>query len=196
MEIPACPSGTSCKHASISYPQTSMNLVRLTFLLAMLAKLPAMAQTPLQTVPHVDLNRYLGKWYELARLPNRFEKKCDRDITAEYARDGEKISVRNTCTQTDGKPNIANGKAKVVDTATNAKLKVTFFWPFYGDYWVIGLDNDYRWAIVGEPGRKYLWVLSRTTTLPEGTLQQIRKEIQAAGYQPDDLIYPKQTGAR
>lgn len=156
---------------------------------------PAMANPPLQTVPHVDLDRYMGKWYELARLPNRFEKKCDRDIAAEYARLGTGVSVRNTCMQANGKLNVANGKAKVVDPASNARLKVTFFWPFYGNYWIIGLDSEYRWAIVGEPSRRYLWVLSRKPVLSEQTLQEIRKQIEAAGYLPSALIYPKQTGA-
>ncbi|AFL90522.1 bacterial lipocalin [Terriglobus roseus DSM 18391] len=153
------------------------------------------AQTPLKTVDHVDLQRYLGRWYEIARIPNRFEKKCVRDVTAEYAMDGSDITVRNTCVQADGKPNIAKGKAKVVDKTTSAKLKVTFFWPFYGNYWIIGLDPDYRWAIVGEPGRKYGWILARTPSLPAATLDAIRQQFAASGYRPADLIYPQQTTA-
>ena len=173
-----------------------MKRIGIAVLLLSLTLRPAMAESPLQTVPHVDLDRYMGKWYEIARLPNRFEKKCDRDVTAEYARTGTTVSVRNTCIQANGQPKVADGKAKLVDPVSNARLKVTFFWPFYGNYWIIGLDSDYRWAIVGEPSRRYLWVLSRTPTLPEQTLQEIRKQIEASGYTPSALIYPKQTGSR
>jgi apolipoprotein D and lipocalin family protein len=155
-----------------------------------------MTQVPLKTVDHVDLNRYLGKWYEIARLPNRFEKKCQRDITAEYSRDGKKIIVHNSCIQQDGRLNVAEGRAKVFDPTTNAKLKVTFFWPFYGDYWIIGLDPEYRWAIVGEPDRKYMWVLSRTPHIADVERTYILNLVQQAGYNPGQLIYPQQTGAR
>ena len=95
----------------------------------------------LQTVDQVDLQRYVGKWYEIARMPNRFEKKCDRDVVAEYAMRGGVISVRNTCVRRNGNSTIAKGTAKVVDERTGAKLKVTFFWPFYGDYWIIGFGS-------------------------------------------------------
>lgn len=156
----------------------------------------SMTQTPLKTVDHVDLNRYLGKWYEIARLPNRFEKKCQRDITAEYSLDGKKILVHNSCIQQDGKVKVAEGKAKVVDDVTNAKLKVTFFWPFYGDYWIIGLDPEYRWAIVGEPGRKYMWILSRTPHITDPERGNILGLMQQAGYDPGQLIYPQQTSVR
>ena len=173
-----------------------MRLRGIAVLLVSVLTHPAMAKTPLQTVPHVDVDRYMGKWYEVARLPNRFERKCDRDIMAEYARQGKTVSVRNTCIQSNGKPKIAQGRARIVDTASNARLKVTFFWPFYGDYWIIGLDSDYGWAIVGEPSRRYLWVLSRTPSLPAETLQGIRQQVETAGYSPSALVYPRQTGSR
>lgn len=155
-----------------------------------------MAQVPLKTVDHVDLNRYLGKWYEIARLPNRFERKCHRDVTAEYSRDGQKIIVHNSCIQQDGKPNVAKGRAKVVDATTNAKLKVTFFWPFYGNYWIIGLDSEYRWAVVGEPARKYMWILSRTPQIADADHSHILNLVRQAGYDPGQLVYPRQTGTR
>jgi apolipoprotein D and lipocalin family protein len=147
---------------------------------------------PLKTVDRVDLHRYAGKWYEVARLPNRFEKKCDRNVTAEYIVDGNTVNVRNSCIKADGQPTSSSGKAKVVDTATNAKLKVTFFWPFYGQYWIIGLDRDYRWAVVGEPDRKYMWVLSRTASLSPEDSQQIDHVIAASGYQRSALIWTQQ----
>ena len=119
---------------------------------------------PLATVPYVDLDRYLGRWYEIARLPAGFERGCTA-VTAAYGRlpDGS-ISVRNECAKghPGGKVKRAEGRATVADPATNAKLKVSFFWPFSGDYWILALDEEaYQWALVGEPGREYLWLLSR-----------------------------------
>lgn len=115
----------------------------------------------LRTVSSVDLSRYSGTWYEIARYPNRFQRDCQSDTTAEY-------TIRK-----DGKVKTARGTAKVADKATNAKLKVTFFWPFYGDYWIIGLSPDYRYAIVGEPNRKYLWILSRTPDMDATTYKEL-----------------------
>src|SRR5579885_1618390 len=125
------------------------------------------ADAPLETVAHVDLDRYVGKWYELARYPNRFERECDRNVTAEYAKQSNGIEVVNSCLKVDGKTKRSEGHAKVQDAATNAKLAVTFFWPFYGKYWVIDLGQDYEYAVVGEPSRKYLWILSRTNSIPD-----------------------------
>ncbi|MEO6803443.1 MAG: lipocalin family protein [Granulicella sp.] len=158
-----------------------------------LSTFSAKAAVPLTTVEHVDLHRYAGTWYEIARLPNRFEKKCVRDVTAEYTLDGDNVKVQNTCMQADGKPNVAKGRAKVVDAATGAKLKVTFFWPFYGKYWIIGLDPEYRWAVVGEPGRKYLWVLSRTPSLSPEEQNRVDQVIEERGYQRSALVETPQT---
>src|SRR3982751_5765726 len=102
-----------------------------------------------KTVGHVDLSRYIGKWYEVARYPNRFEKNCISDVTADYSlREAGTIEVLNSCRQADGRVKSSKGSAKVVDKQSNAKLKVTFFWPFYGNYWIIGLDPEYRYAVV------------------------------------------------
>ena len=99
---------------------------------------------PLVTVRQVDLNRYAGTWYEIARYPNRFQKKCDGDTTALYLlRDDGTVGVLNSCRKSDGTVTSNKGTAKVVDPATNAKLKVTFFWPFSGDYWILDLAPDY-----------------------------------------------------
>lgn len=151
-------------------------------------------QLPLRTVASVDLSRYSGTWYEIARYPNRFQRDCQSDTMAEYTlrKDG-KVQVVNSCRQKDGKTKTARGTAKVADKTTNAKLKVTFFWPFYGDYWVIGLSPDYRYAIVGEPKRRYLWILSRTPEMDETTYRQIREQIRAAGYDPEKLIKTPQS---
>ena len=139
---------------------------------------------PLEVVPHVDLRRYLGTWYEIATIPQRFQKGCV-GVTAEYAlrNDGD-IDVVNTCRQDtlDGKVRSVRGKAWVVDKATNAKLKVRFFWPFSGAYWIIELDPEYRWAVVGHPGRGYLWILSRTPQMDGALYDEIIRRVTAKGY--------------
>ena len=148
----------------------------------------------LEVVQRVDLNRYAGKWFEIARYPNRFQKDCATDTTATYTlrKDG-KIEVVNSCLRKDDKLKTARGTAKVVDSRTNAKLKVTFFWPFYGDYWIIDLDPEYRYAVVGDPGRKYLWILSRAPHLDEREYQKILTRIRDAGYDPERLMKTAQT---
>lgn len=101
-----------------------------------------------QTVPSVDLDRYLGKWYEIARYPNGFQKACAGSVTATYShRDDGQISVLNECRKADGKTKAAKGRAKVPDPAVPSKLRVTFFWPFYGDYWILdlGASKKLRW---------------------------------------------------
>lgn len=124
---------------------------------------PSGNPNPPQPAKTVELDRYLGKWYEVARYDMRFEKGCE-GVTAEYSKrpDGL-IRVLNTCRKgaVDGPVKTAEGKAKIVDTATNAKLKVSFFGPFYGDYWVLDHADDYSWSIVGEGSGRYLWLLSR-----------------------------------
>jgi apolipoprotein D and lipocalin family protein len=149
---------------------------------------------PLETVSHVDLNRYLGRWFEIAKYPNRFERKCDRNVTASYAiRPDGKISVVNACTTREGKPNQSTGWAKVVDQKTNAKLKVTFFWPFFGNYWIIDLGPDYEYAVVGEPGRKYLWILSRTPRMYDKVYAEVVSRLAAKGYDAAKLELMPQT---
>lgn len=151
---------------------------------------------PLNTVPKVELDRYVGRWYEVARYPNRFERDCARDVTAEYSlQENGKIRVVNSCTKQDGKRKQAKGSAKIVDKASNAKLKVTFFWPFYGDYWIIDLDPEYRWAVIGEPKRQFLWILGRTPTLEASTMQDILSRLASRGYDASRLIYPQHTGS-
>lgn len=145
---------------------------------------------PLQTVNYVDLNRYLGKWYEIGRYPNPFQKDCYLS-TATYSLDKKgDIIVLNECKK--GSPNgtyrSIQGKAKIVDQKTNSKLKVSFFWPFYGKYWIVGLDKDYRYALVSEPKRKYLWILSRTATIDKSLQDEIEKKLLELGFDPNKLI--------
>ncbi len=125
------------------------------------------AETPV-TVEQVDLDRYVGGWYEVASFPAWFQRGCT-GTTAEYSlRDDGKIRVVNTCFDEtlDGRKRVAEGRAKVVEGSNGSKLKVSFFGPFWGDYWVLGLDENYEWAVVGSPDRDYLWILSRTPELP------------------------------
>ena len=144
---------------------------------------------PVTTVSNVDIERYVGLWYEIAKIPNRFQKQCVRGTTAEYAlrKDG-RITVVNRCYKKDGRLDEAKGVAEIVDTTTNAKLKVSFVsflgWrPFWGDYWVIGLDDGYQWAIIGTSDRKYGWVLARTPALDEDTMEEIFAIIERNGYE-------------
>ncbi|WP_114520741.1 lipocalin family protein [Altererythrobacter sp. ZODW24] len=140
----------------------------------------------------VDLNRYLGTWYELARYEQGFQKDCD-GVTAEYSlRDDGKIEVLNTCRKPDGDIDKAKGKAKVVDTATGAKLKVSFFGPFYGDYWVLDRAEDYSWAIVGDPSGRYLWILSREATPGEAEFTKLVGRAGALGYDTSYLRVTEQ----
>jgi apolipoprotein D and lipocalin family protein len=148
------------------------------------------AERPLQVVPAVDLARYAGKWYEIARLPNRFQRKCASDTSAVYTLRGDgKITVVNECRTADGRITSAKGAAHVaLKAGPNTKLKVTFFWPFYGDYWIIDLDPDYRWAVVGEPERKYLWILGRDRRMEEGLFDSIVARIKAQDYDLTNLV--------
>jgi len=144
-------------------------------------------QNTLEVVPRVELKKYLGKWYEIAYLPVRFQEGCT-NTTATYAlsEDGS-ISVLNECRKND-KVKQAKGKAKVVDKTSGAKLKVTFFWPFYGDYWIIDLGKDYDYAVVGTPNRKYLWILSRTPQMDDKLFSQLLESVKSKGFDINKLI--------
>lgn len=161
--------------------------------LALLAAAPLQAAPPVQPVEHVDLERYVGRWYEIARLPMFFQRRCVADTTAEYTRqtDGS-IAVTNRCRSKDGDIDVASGNATVVEGSGNAKLEVSFVRPFKGDYWIIGLDPDYRWAVVGAPSRKTLWVLARSPELAPADLEQALAIARAQGYDLSDLIYTAQ----
>jgi apolipoprotein D and lipocalin family protein len=137
---------------------------------------------PLPTVESVDLSRYMGAWYEVAFLPNWFQRACVADTQARYRLDGDVVRVTNRCRRADGGIDEASGVAKVVEGSGNAKLRVSFFRPFYGNYWILALDPDYRWVLIGEPGREYGWVLSRTPALDEATLDGVLDRAIALGY--------------
>ncbi|GAB2941042.1 lipocalin family protein [Hymenobacter coalescens] len=146
------------------------------------------------TVPHVDLHRYAGLWYEIARLPQRYERGCTH-VTAEYRplADG-RLEVHNTCHKGSvyGPAETVRGIARVVDTDTNAKLKVQFQWPFEGDYWVLALDPEYQFALVGTPDRKALWILSRTAHLSHPTVHNLLGVARQKGFHVEKLLYTQQ----
>jgi apolipoprotein D and lipocalin family protein len=148
---------------------------------------------PLKTVEKVDLNAYLGTWYEIARYEHFFEKGCS-DVSATYTlKDNGDINVLNQCTKVDGLSK-ANGVAYATD-ATNAKLKVSFFRPFYGNYWILMLGDKYEYALVGEESREYLWILSRTKKLDDAVIKMILNKLPELGYTADILIWTTQEDA-
>ncbi len=145
---------------------------------------------PLQTVPRVEIERYLGQWYEIAAFPQRFQRGCTA-TTATYApRPDGQLDVLNRCRlQTpDGPEKSARGRARIVDAASNAKLEVSFFRPFWGDYWIIDLDPEYQFAVVGHPSRDYLWILSRQPLMDEAVYQGIIERLKRQGYPVDRLV--------
>ena len=157
---------------------------------------PAIAQD-VHSVPQVELKRYLGKWYEIARYPMYWQRKCAADTTAVYAvADDGKISVDNKCRKEDGNFDESRGTAVSVPNTGNAQLKVTFFWPFSGDYWVIGLEPEYRWAVIGTPSREYLWILSRTPKLEPADLKAAQDAAVEQGFALDKLMYTPQNPAQ
>ncbi len=155
----------------------------------------ARSQEKPKVVPVVDLKRYTGTWYEIARLPNPFERglKC---ITATYSlRPDGKITVLNKGRKiTDpSKESAANGVARVPDKNVPAKLRVQFFWPFSGDYWILYLDKDYRYVLVGEPSYKYLWILSREKTMDKTTYDMLIEKAVEQGFDTGPMIVVEQS---
>ncbi len=169
------------------------------FILSLLALgLAASAQTLAAESPpvvaHVDLQRYLGDWYEIKKIPNRFQRQCTGNTTATYsARDDGRLNVTNRCLTYDGDWALAEGIARSVDPVSNAKLEVSFVrlfgWNlFWGDYWVVDLAADYSYVIVGHPQRRYGWILSRTPTLAIDLAPRLRE----LGYDPADFVVTRQ----
>jgi apolipoprotein D and lipocalin family protein len=146
-------------------------------------------ESTLPVVPKVDLNRYAGKWHEIARLPMYFQRNCASDVTAQYTlKPDGKIEVLNQCRGKNGSLKTAKGTAKVVDKITQAKLKVSFFWPFSGDYWILDVGPDYEYAMVGEPGRNYLWILSRKPVMEPATFEKLVNKAKSLGFDTSRLI--------
>ncbi len=164
-------------------------------ILALVGILLGCQSTPstVTVVEHVDLDRYLGRWYEIASFPQYFQRGCVATQAHYSRRQDGRIRVENECRDRtlDGDVRRAEGVARVEQgDPSHARLRVQFFWPFWGHYWIIELDPDYRWAVVGHPERKYLWILSRTPTLDEAVHQEVLARIRAQGY---DLAPLQQT---
>jgi apolipoprotein D and lipocalin family protein len=170
--------------------------MRLTVLLLLMWCAPvAWAEGRVTSVPELDISRYAGEWYEIARLPMPFQDECASDVTASYTLDEENvISVRNRCRTAKGQNVVAEGVARPV-AGHPGRLKVRFapgwlsWLPLvWADYWVIDLDPGYTWAVIGEPDRDYLWILSREPTMERKLFDRIRARVQAMGYDLAPLI--------
>jgi len=145
---------------------------------------------PLNTVSSVDIEKYMGKWYEISTIPQRFQKGC-HCTTAEYTlTDKNFVKVLNSCKKDSVNDSVTQieGKAFVVKNSNNSKLTVQFFWPIKAKYWIIDLAPDYSYAVIGHPNRKYLWILSRTTQLDESTYQQIISRLKEQDFITDLLV--------
>ena len=156
---------------------------------------------PVETIDHVDLNSYLGKWYEIASIPQSFQKQCASDTMAEYSlAEDNLIKVYNTCKTNSGEISVAEGRAKIVDSNSNAKLKVTFvklgtwIFAFGGNYWILDLGSNYSYSIVGDPSRNYAWILSRNPSLSTEQLTDAEKSLRANGYDTCKILTSIQDG--
>jgi apolipoprotein D and lipocalin family protein len=167
-----------------------------------LAAAPAHTPPPVRAVPLVDLDRYAGAWFEIARFPNRFQRRCVGDVRATYGcRADGRIDVVNQCRTAEGETEV-RGVARVIDDQSFAKLKVRFAptWLSWlpmvcGDYWIIGLAPDYSWAVVGALGRDYLWILARAPHLDDASTAAARAAAWDNGFDVTRLVPTSHTGA-
>jgi len=166
----------------------------LLMLIAFIMFTSAFSQKSVSVVSAVDLNRYKGFWYEIARLPNFFERKLKCTSATYTLRDDGKITVVNEGNYISDpqRTSSVKGVAWIPDKNSPAKLKVQFFWPFSGDYWIMYLDKDYRYVLVGEPALKYLWILSREKTMDEETYKMLLQKAVDSGYNVDSIIRVEQ----
>jgi apolipoprotein D and lipocalin family protein len=154
---------------------------------------------PLEVVSDVDLDRFAGRWYEIASFPQRFQEGCVATTATYTRRDDGRIRVENECRDGsfDGDLRRADGVAWVADPSkSQAKLKVQFFWPFSGDYWLIELDPEYQYAVVGHPSRDYLWILARTPSLAPAVYGALLSRIESHGYDLEQVRITPQPAAR
>lgn len=152
------------------------------------------AQDVPDTVHYVDLERYSGTWYEIARYPNSFQSECE-GTRATYTLKSDKVAVLNECLVkgVSGEIQSAKGTAFVVDEESNSKLKVSFvpllrhFGLFAGEYWILELDPDYRYVLVGDSKREYLWILSRTPEMPKEIFEEYKRVAEIKGFDPERI---------
>jgi apolipoprotein D and lipocalin family protein len=150
------------------------------------------AQKPLETVTQVDLSQYSGTWYEICHMPARFLEGCECTTATYTQTTSGYVKVLNTCRKSDGKWTSITGKAFPVKGSNNSRLKVQFFWPFRGNYYIIELAEDYSYAVVGEPGRKYLWILSRTSEIDPFIYSNLVEKCRDKGYSVEKLVKCRQ----
>jgi apolipoprotein D and lipocalin family protein len=149
----------------------------------------------LKTVANVDLAKYMGKWFEIAAFPQRFERGCNC-TTAEYEMTNKNyVKVTNTCLKGADFKTVSRavGKAFVVKGSNNAKLKVQFFWPFRGNYWIIELADDYSYVVVGDPSRQYLWILARQNKIEKSLYDAIVQRTKEKGFDVSKLKLANQS---
>lgn len=174
-----------------------MNMFEITskkvfMLFSFFALLSCKTQQDLPVVQSVDLSQYAGVWYEIARLPNKFEKGLNY-VSATYSiKENQEIEVFNKGINEKNETKTIKGKAWLPNKSESAKLKVQFFAPFSANYWIIALDDNYQYALIGEPGRKYLWVLSRTKNMDEQVYQKLINIAQKNGFDTSTIIKIKQ----
>ena len=148
-----------------------------------------------ETAAGVDIPRYMGVWHEIARLPTPFQRGTfDARAQYELAEDGT-VKITNTSRGASGKTSAARASAYIPDPAQPAKLRVSFFWPFYGDYWILALGPDYQWALVGTPDFRYLWLLSRSPQMPRAQAMQILSRARDLGFDISPVIFNEDFGA-
>ncbi|MGZ3863319.1 MAG: lipocalin family protein [Bacteroidia bacterium] len=179
--------------------KTGINIIKSKFTLSiLLINLTClMTAQPLKTVPFVDINKYVGKWYEIASFPQRFQKGC-HCTTAEYTLSEQGyVIVENRCNResVNGKQSYIKGKAFIEKNSGNAKLKVQFFWPFKAKYWIIDLADDYSYAVVSHPNRKYLWILCRSPKMDDSIYNQILARLKANEFDLSELQRTVQAGS-
>ena len=170
-------------------------------LISVLFLLSASVKAEIPTAQYADLKQYVGKWYEVASIPQSFQKQCVSNTTAEYSfAEDNLIKVINSCETKDGSRSVAEGRAKIIDEASNSKLKVTFvklikwIFTFGGDYWILHVAPDYSYAMIGDPSLEYAWILSRTNSMNKKTYIEIESKFKAIGYDTCRILMSVQTG--
>jgi apolipoprotein D and lipocalin family protein len=177
-----------------------MNIISLIF--SSLLGVTSTTTSTVKTVDFVDINKYQGQWFEIAAIPQSFQKKCVKNTNANYSIEQSTgyVVVTNTCTEEDGSLRVADGRARIEDTTTNAKLKVTFvklagwIFAFGGDYWILDLEKNYQWVVVGNPDTQYGWILARKPTLSLAELKKAHATLKANGYDTCKLLTSVQDG--